>query len=166
MKEIPLTKGFVTLVDDTDFERLNQIKWHANINRGKDGTIRYVYAQNSEGQRMHRFILGVTDPAIFVDHEDHNTLNNQRKNLRVADRPKNMRNRVKQVEPVTSKFKGVYWEKIMVKYGKPWRAKIQDTRIGCFVSEETAARAYDAKAVELFGEFAHLNFPSEHGNSL
>jgi hypothetical protein len=58
-----------------------------------------------------------------------------------------------------SKYKGVYWEK---RYRK-WCAAIwfegRNHYLGSFDVEIEAAKAYDRKAVELFGEFAYLNFP-------
>ena len=41
MKEIPLTQGYVALVDDEDYERVAQFTWHAGID------CRAVYAQRS-----------------------------------------------------------------------------------------------------------------------
>lgn len=58
----------------------------------------------------------------------------------------------------TSKFKGVT---LNPKNGR-WLAVICCNRVahylGSFLTELAAARAYDAKALELHGEFAHLNF--------
>lgn len=94
-REITLTQGFVALVDDADFESLNRFKWGAHV--GRTG---HVYATRqtprSEGHRpikMHRQILGVTDPKIKVDHVNHNTLDNQRLNLRETTHKQNMENR-------------------------------------------------------------------------
>jgi hypothetical protein len=71
-------------------------------------------------------------------------------------------NRSKQTKrPTSSKFKGVRLEK---RAGK-WRAQIKINKkyiyLGLFSDEEEAARAYDLKAQELFGEYAALNFPIE-----
>ncbi|MGA7730337.1 MAG: hypothetical protein WCD37_03580 [Chloroflexia bacterium] len=47
----------------------------------------------------------------------------------------------------------------------PWVARIKRYGVGyylgVFPTVEAAARAYDAAAVRLFGEFARLNFPEE-----
>jgi len=62
-------------------------------------------------------------------------------------------------EGVSSAFKGVSWDRV----NRRWLVVISCNRkqrhVGRFDSEEAAARAYDAAAAELFGEFAYLNFP-------
>ena len=108
---------------------------------------------------LHRLLM---DPpkGMVIDHINHNGLDNRRENLRICTRAENSRNRGKQKNN-TSGYKGVCW----YKRDKKWRAQIKkDSKkihIGYFDIIEDAARAYDAKAKELFGEFAHLNFPEE-----
>lgn len=62
-----------------------------------------------------------------------------------------------QTRPKSSRFKGVSWDKRK----KRWRAQIsfegKIQNLGGFLVEEDAARAYNEKALALFGEFAHEN---------
>ncbi|MEN6337259.1 MAG: AP2 domain-containing protein [Phycisphaerales bacterium] len=60
-----------------------------------------------------------------------------------------------------SRFKGVWFEKRVGKWRATIHIKGKSIWIGHFATEEEAARAYDRRAVELFGEFARLNFPEE-----
>lgn len=159
MKEIPLTQGKVALVDDEDYERVAQIKWHAVCQR------RVWYAQRNfisaktgrrTTQRMQRFILGDCT-APHIDHRDQDGLNNQRENLRPCTFAQNFRNRGAQRNN-TSGYKGVTWHPTK----KRWIAAIQvdsiKRHIGNFHDPAEAARAYDAVAAEHFKEFAVLNF--------
>ena len=75
-------------------------------------------------------------------------------NCRWATSSQNNANRRKQ-SMATSGFKGVCRRR------DRWGAYIGDRRIGAFATAEDAARAYDAAALSLYGEFAQLNFPSE-----
>lgn len=157
-KELPLSQGKFALVDDGDFNWLNQWKWTA-----KEG-VHTWYAYRSVWRpriniQLHRFIMNA--PAgIDVDHKNLDGLDNQRHNLRLATDLQNNTNRIKR-GGCSSRFKGVYY---FAKRGK-WIAQIRNTKgprhLGCFVEEEDAARAYDAMAIELFGEFAVLNFPAQ-----
>jgi hypothetical protein len=157
MKEIPLTRGLVALVDDEDYKLVSSFKWSAS----KHGRNWYAIASvNSCGKRetfsMHRFLCGWPEG---VDHRDGNGLNNQRHNLRPAGQRQNQRNRLKTASASTSQYKGVSWKK----KPKRWLARIsvygEIKWLGRFKDEIAAARAYDAAARELFGEFAALNFP-------
>ena len=100
--------------------------------------------------------MGVTDPEIDVDHEDHNGLNCQRYNLRKCVRGENDGNRRKTCG--SSQYRGVSWAK-----GKGrWRAciRIEKTvHLGYFTDEMQAALAYDTAARIRFGVFANCNFP-------
>jgi hypothetical protein len=96
-----------------------------------------------------------------VDHINGNKIDNRRANLRIVTRSQNQMNRMKSGEGMSSKFKGVSFAALRqrwVAYITQDRIKIQ---IGYYKDELAAARAYDAKARELFGEFAYLNFPEE-----
>ena len=156
MKTIQLTQGFVALVDDADFERVSTHRWCANRNRHT------VYAYRQENKRtvyMHRFICGVTDRKVKVDHEDHNGLNCQRYNLRVATTSQNNMNQCKRSDGLSSRFKGVCWHKRYGKFQADIRLNGKSKFLGMFVNELDAALAYDAAAREHFGEFALCNFP-------
>jgi len=160
-KEIQLTKGYVALVDDDDFENVSQWKWCACENRNMVYALHYFnncQTGKKEMISMHRFIMGVPRNGYIVDHKNHETLDNRKENLRICNRHENAWNQ--KTEEV--KFKGVsfcYWSKI-----NPFSAHIAINskliHLGYFKTQEDAALAYDKKAVELFGEFACLNFPA------
>jgi hypothetical protein len=106
---------------------------------------------------LHRFVMGVSDPAIEVDHENHNGLNCQRYNLRKCVRGENSGNRRKLLG--SSQYKGVSWDRTR----GLWRASItiygRTKHLGSFRAEIDAARAYDDAARAAFGEFSCSNFP-------
>lgn len=147
------------MVDHEDFERVAGYKWFAvRYDRG-------YYAQRAtkdrkgrqKNVRMHREILGEPKGKI-IDHINHNGLDNRRVNLRAATRQQNTWNKRKQRGKCSSKYKGVTWLKRMGK----WQARIvcngKSIFIGYFDDQISAGRAYDAKAGELYGDYAALNF--------
>jgi hypothetical protein len=157
MKKIPLTQGQFALVDDEDFEYLNQFKWYAQKDYDTFYANRKIRVE--QGQKtavMHRVILDVTDHNIKVDHIDHNGLNNQKINLRLASSSQNSMNR-KSTKNTSSKYKGVTYRRL-----NKWEASIYLSKkykyIGMFSTEIEAAKAYDEMAKLHFGEFACLNF--------
>ncbi|MCJ7828762.1 MAG: AP2 domain-containing protein [Dehalococcoidia bacterium] len=163
MKTIPLTQGKFAIVDDCDFEWLNQWKWIATWDEKRDYW-RVVRKEDKETIYMHRAILGLEkNDGIKSDHKDHNGLNNQRYNLRKCTDTQNRYNQKPQ-RWHSSKYKGVSWSK----KEKRWKARItynsKDYRLGCYKNEIDAAKVYDIAAKKLFGEFAYLNFPKEKQN--
>ncbi len=157
MKEIKLTQGYFALVDDEDFEYLNQFKWQVFLK--KNGNTCYAQRSYKKGKNisMHREILGLTDPKIQGDHIDGNGLNNQRYNLRTATHTQNQRNRKNFIKG-TSKYKGVSWDK----KNKKWIVRIRNggkqIYLGHFLDEIEAAKKYDEMAKIYHKEFAYINF--------
>src|SRR5713101_347331 len=134
---------------------------NADISLGTDSDgIGRVY--RTRAHRVAWYITYHVWPDKLIDHIDGDPTNNRLDNLRLATHLENDRNRRKVVKRnTTSKYKGV----IASKNGKVWRALIKPARnealaIGNYATEEDAALAYDLAAIELFGEFARLNFPS------
>src|ERR1700678_1135384 len=101
MKTLELTQVYVAQVSDEDFDRVKAYKWHAAIYKNPYGTIKVVYGQRNVrkldgkkvSQLLHRFVLGVNETSIQVDHKDRNGLNCQRGNLRKATPSQNSQNR-------------------------------------------------------------------------
>lgn len=113
MKEIPLTRGKVALVDDEDFESLSRFKWQASQESG------IWYARRGHKTiRMHTQIMG----GLNVDHRNRNGLDNRRENLRFATRSQNGFN-TKLFKSNKSGAKGVSWYKWLAV--PKWRADIK-----------------------------------------
>ena len=149
---IPLSQGLFALVDGDDYEWLMQWKWHAHQGRKS-----FYAARNESGGMvlMHRQILNAPI-GMETDHIYHNGLDNRRDNIRLCTPSQNQANQNRRGG--TSVHKGVSWRE-----GKNiWRAQIECNRkvlhIGSYHNELDAAKAYDKKAKELFGDFAYLNF--------
>jgi hypothetical protein len=156
-QSVPLTKGKVALVDDEDFGWISKYKWYYGSGgypcRGVD-----VGNANVVIFLMHRLIMRAGE-GQKVDHINGDTCDNRRENLRFADSSQNGANRRKTTRPKSSQYKGVH----RMPQGTPWQARIsvrgKKYNLGRYHTEEEAARAYDAAAVEHFGEYAFLNFP-------
>jgi hypothetical protein len=155
MAEIALTRGYVAIVDDSDLAELSLWKWSAS----KTKTNVYAYRQIvRDGKHiqiyMHRQLSGAQKGQV-VDHVNRNGLDNRRSNIRLCDQSLNQGN--KRAIGGASRFKGVWW----CRATKKWRAEITQNgrkhRAGSHPNEISAARAYNAKARSLFGEFALLN---------
>lgn len=153
MKEIKLTQGKVALVDDEDFKALNQFKWYAHKYRNTFYANRGV---GLNGKQITQSMHGVIMNGKGIDHHDHNGLNNQKSNLRLCTQSENCMNRSK-MGNTSSIYKGVHFHKPNNKWLSSLRINGKHVHLGLFVSEIDAARAYNAKAVELFGEFVNLN---------
>lgn len=151
MKEIPLTQGEVTLVDDEDFEYLNQWKWYAHKSRNTCYAVRMSPQINGKRYRifMHHEIIGRPPKGMVNDHINGQYLDNGRKNLRHVTIRQNCQNRKNQKK--TSQYPGIDWHK----RGKKWRAVIQVNgkfkHLGLFINEQNAFDAYQC-AINALGE--------------
>jgi hypothetical protein len=162
-RKIPLTQGKYAIVDPERYEELAKYKWYAARCKREFYAVRAVKARRSKtGQKivsMHWVILEPPE-GKFIDHINHNGLDNRKANLRFATTQQNSWNKRKQKGNCSSKYKGVDWSKSENK----WKARITCNDrwifIGYFDDEKAAAMAYDARAKELFGDYAAPNLPS------
>jgi len=143
----------VALVDDEDYKRLNRYKWYAYKDRNR------WYARRFVSVAMHRTVIKVPD-SVKLDHKNGNGLDNQKVNLRRATNSQNSANRQIQSNN-TSGYKGAQFDKRRNRWIARIRVSGRLLHLGTFPNAESAARAYDLKAKEVFGEFANLNFGGE-----
>lgn len=157
MREIPLTKGFVAIVDDEDYEDLSRFNW----------CVRSVYAcrkklltEGGNGKQfvsMHHLILPPS-PGMVVDHINGNPFDNRRSNLRLCTQSQNA---VNQGTYGKSGFKGVYKDTKATGWNAIMRVNGKIKHLGYFAEADDAARCFDEHARTHHGQFARLNFPRE-----
>ena len=158
MKEIQLTQGKVTLVDDEKYEYLNQWKWCALKRKKIYYAVRHTSRKNGKSKvlAMHRVIINAKQNEL-TDHIDGDGLNNVIKNLRIATQSQNQMNRGRQINN-TSGYMGVVWRKDK----KKWYSKIilnkKQIYGGCYLSPIEAAKSYDSLARQYHRDFAKTNF--------
>ncbi len=168
--KIFLTHGNVALIDWVDLPKVAPYTWHTTF---ASCGLRYARTNVKQedgrykGVPMHRLIQDVPT-GMVTDHINHNGLDNRRCNIRVATLQENSWNAARK----SSHFAGVvyragrplkklYHGRTRVLLRKPWQTFIghngHQINLGCFATEEAAARAYNAKALELRGPLANLN---------
>ena len=158
-------KGYKIAVDFDDFEKVLCLSWEV-IKRSDT----YIYfrarlrgVDPETGEKLykkkvylHRYIMGITDPSVVVDHINGNTLDNRKDNLRVCTVAENNCNRINKRNSIG--YKGVRKEGSKE---KPYTARIQHKGkvylLGSFTSPEEAHEAYCEKAKEFHGEFCRFN---------
>jgi hypothetical protein len=158
-RRIPLTQGKYAIVDPEDFERSNKHKWCAvkstntfYANRNKRVGKKYITIG------MHREVIHPPGH-LFVDHINHNGLDNRKANLRPATCSQNNYNRIHFGKSQSSKYKGVRWNKQRKKWIVLIKYNCKRKFLGYFKDEIHAAKAYDEAAKKYHKEFASLNFP-------
>ncbi|MED1863384.1 HNH endonuclease [Fictibacillus nanhaiensis] len=154
-KKINLSNGGFALVDDEDFEWLNQWVW-----REEEGyVVRCSTYSNGKRKkiRMHRLIMGYPE-GLVIDHINRIRHDNRKENLRICTIAQNAMNIGKNENLGTaSKYKGVNFREET----KCWRSKVRvyktTIEAGNFTNEDAAANAYNYYAKLYGGEFASLN---------
>jgi len=150
-KKVPLGNGQFAIVDDEDFDLVNQYVWQCHKGGGKYGE-RHQYAVTR--LRMHRLVMNCPK-GMVVDHINGDTLDNRKSNLRICTNAENQQNT--NSRGGTSKFKGVSFstKKKRWKGCFMWQGKVY--YVGSFDNEEEAARAVDRKRREVCGGFSKAN---------
>jgi len=155
-----ITKIFITspcdgvmLIDTDDFDKLANLYIRLEIQHNnyyaiatKDYTI----------LRIHRYLLGVIDSNISVDHINGNTLDNRKSNLRLCSFKENNWNKVNPNRNNTSGYRGVSYDKSRDRWvgviscnGNTYRKR--------FKTKEEAHLWYVEMNRSLFGEFSGFN---------
>ena len=169
MKKISLTKGKYAIVDNEDYLYLSRFNWFADWSK----TIYEV--ENFYAVRFFQSARGIKNRATIpmtwfivnakngcdVLHKNGNTLDNRKENL-VSVPLHTIAHKSRKVsfyagKKPTSEYKGVWWSKIE----KRWKVGIAKNKkiynLGTFKKEKEAAKAYNKKARELYGELAYQN---------
>lgn len=157
MKKIKLTQGKFALVDNEDFEYLNQFKWYLQKGTNTFYAVRITWnkvTKKAQTIGMHREILNF--PVGFeADHKDRNGLNNQRRNLRIATKSQNsMNTSIRKTN--SSGIKGIVWDKNRNKWEAYLYINYKKIHLGRFDRFEIAILARKWGERLYFGRFASI----------
>jgi len=163
------------IIDTEDWDKVKEYRWsitsgsrakypyaHTSIPHPDGGWRKCGIRSRRTALKLHHVIVGKRPKGKFVDHANHNGLDNRKENLRFANYGQNGANR-RTPKNSTSQYLGVAWNK----QSQKWRAQLTHNKkvyhLGSFTCEHQAALAYNKKAIELHGEYANLNVvPQEY----
>lgn len=163
MAALDVGRGLFAIVDDEDLPRLGDRRWFACAPDPKYPQSYYAMRKRYDAERkrevtvwMHRLLTNCPR-GLQVDHIDRNGLHNSKSNLRICTPAQNSAN--SGIRIGQAGYRGVQRER------KRFLAVVYDggtpIRVGMFDDPVAAAIARDKAAIELYGEFATLNFPAQ-----
>jgi hypothetical protein len=140
------------VIDIEDYDKIKDYRWRPHWDFDD---VFYIWS-TSKPIILHRVIMGITDKNIFVDHKNHNSLDNRKQNLRICTINENNANR-KASKRNTSGYKGIYWDK----RDKRWNARVEMNHkkicLGSSKNKDEAAKIYNNNIKKYHGEFAYFN---------
>ena len=179
--ELKIKKLELDILKDLDFEMFLLVDGyenycvsnHGNIKNSKTNRIMKpsnhrqgykIIVLSKYGQRktftVHRLVakafLENSDNKQKVDHIDENKANNNVKNLRWSTFQENRYNQGKYKNNKTG-YKGVYFDKCANKYRAYININGKIKHLGQFPTAEDASKVYEAKAMEIHGDFYYKN---------
>lgn len=146
--------------DKQDYDKIKNYEWYTKISGSKEQKKKYVITIiEKETIYMHRFLLNLPskkEDKRDVDHKNHNTLDNRRKNLRICEHYQNITSS-KTRKDNTSGKKGVSWDNFREK----WKASITYDKktyfLGRFENFEEAVQVREKAEKRIHGEFNYLD---------
>lgn len=139
MKIIKLTKNKKAIIDDADFEQVSKNKWSFH---------HMGYAVRGKPQiSMHRFIMNAKK-GQFIDHKNHNKLDNRKNNLRFCTHSENIHNSLRD--------DGVHWRENRKAWIVRMRVDGKSKYIGYFKKLDDAKKARKEASIKYFGSFSPL----------
>lgn len=132
MKEIVLSRNFVTTVDDEDYHIFGSLSWCVSDCNGK----LYVMRKDENGSTLylHRAIT-MAMPFEEIDHKDGNSLNNTRENLIRTTHSKNMLNMKDHESRGVTRIRGTTRWRMQLRFGNKVYSEV-------FKTKEEARTAY------------------------
>lgn len=137
------------LVSDEDWHTLNQDRWYIDKNTG--------YVLNNDLKTMHRIVMPCDDKTKVIHHINGNRIDNRRENLEIVSATENAHQRTIKSKKASSKYFGVAFHKPTQKWMVRIKKDHKEYYLGIYEKEHDAAKAYNIKALELYGHSANLN---------
>jgi len=146
-------------IDGDDLEKI--INYKLTVHNKKGSELFYVITSIKNNDKfktvgIHRIIMQCPD-GMDVDHINHNPLDNRKENLRICTRSQNIMNSRKLRNNVTSKYKGVHFQKNRKKYRS--RIMVNGIRyeVGSFDKEIDALNAYNEAALKYHEKYCCIS---------
>ncbi len=149
---VPLGNGVYAQVSPEDYERVMYYSWCLHTGGYAAG----MTPGTKKHQFLHRFVVGCPD-GMVVDHISGNKLDNRRENLRVCTQAQNHFNRHKLSSSNTTGYTGV--RRVRNRFQAYYKTGRKMVHVGMYATAEEAARARDAAAAKVAGEFLTPNLP-------
>jgi len=148
VKLIPLTKGYVAIIDSEDYNRLSKFLWITHKDKKRTYAQRALPKENGKqrGETMPHAIMGKPPKGLMIDHINGNGLDNRKCNLRFVTNRQNCMNRH---QAKSSKYPGVTWDKRARKWTAQAQINGKHVHIGTYKSEELAYAAYQNLVVPI-----------------
>jgi hypothetical protein len=150
------------IIDKEDFDRIISMGFHrSGPDRAGNYYFEHTFYENQKrigSVKLHRFLMNAPD-GVFVDHQNGNTLDNRKANLRLCTQAENTRNQKLNKRSSTG-FKGVRFLQHIGSRGKQYQARIRYEgkliNLGVFETAEEAHQAYCKASAKYHGEFGRV----------